>query len=104
MVPRNLQADDASDQARDIPDIVIATDVNDYYVPMGHRPFIRRQGFFFEVKEGPIINQAKLFLECSLQQADSPYAGFGHEKPGVARLHDQGRILGGAWHLRLARA
>ena len=43
--PTNLQLDNATDQARDILNLVITSDVNDYYLALGRKPFIRRQGF-----------------------------------------------------------
>ena len=65
MLPTNLQVDNAADQARDILNLVITSDVNDYYLALGRKPFIRRQGFFNEVGEAPVIDQDK--MEAILQ-------------------------------------
>jgi pilus retraction protein PilT len=58
--PTNLQLDNATDQARDILNLVITSDVNDYYLALGRKPFIRRQGFFNEVGGAPVIDQDKM--------------------------------------------
>ncbi len=65
MLPKNVEVDEAADQARDILNRVIASDVNDYYIALGRKPFIRRQGFFTEVTEAPVIDQDK--MEAILQ-------------------------------------
>ena len=65
MLPANLQVDGAADQARDILNLVITSDVNDYYLALGRKPFIRRQGFFNEVSGAPLIDQDK--MEAILQ-------------------------------------
>ena len=59
--PTNLQLDNATDQARDILNLVITSDVNDYYLALGRKPFIRRQGFFNEVGGAPVIDQQSEF-------------------------------------------
>lgn len=60
MLPRNLDVDPAADQARGILNLVITSDVNDYYIALGRKPFIRRQGFFTEVTSAPVIDQEKM--------------------------------------------
>lgn len=60
MLPRNLEVDQAADQARGILNLVITSDVNDYYIALGRKPFIRRQGFFTEVTGAPVIDQDKM--------------------------------------------
>lgn len=60
MLPRNLEVDQAADQARSILNLVITSDVNDYYIALGRKPFIRRQGFFTEVTGAPVIDQDKM--------------------------------------------
>ena len=52
--------DQAADQARGILNLVITSDVNDYYIALGRKPFIRRQGFFTEVTGAPVIDQDKM--------------------------------------------
>lgn len=58
--PSNIAADEAPDEAKDILNLVITSDVNDYYIAMGQRPFIRRQGFFSDVKDAPVIDTDKM--------------------------------------------
>lgn len=65
MLPGNLLVDTASDQARSILNLVITSEVNDYYICLGRKPFIRRQGFFSEVNDAPEIDQDK--MEAILQ-------------------------------------
>ena len=65
MLPKNVEVDEAADQARDILNLVITSDVNDYYIALGRKPFIRRQGFFTEVTGAPVIDQDK--MEAILQ-------------------------------------
>lgn len=60
MLPRNLEVDQAADQARGILNLVITSEVNDYYIALGRKPFIRRQGFFTEVTGAPVIDQDKM--------------------------------------------
>jgi twitching motility protein PilT len=60
MLPKNVEADQAADQARSILNLVITSDVNDYYIALGRKPFIRRQGFFTEVTGAPVIDQDKM--------------------------------------------
>jgi len=60
MLPKNLEVDQAADQARSILNLVITSDVNDYYIALGRKPFIRRQGFFTEVTGAPLIDQDKM--------------------------------------------
>ena len=60
MLPRNVEMDQAADQARGILNLVITSDVNDYYIALGRKPFIRRQGFFTEVTGAPVIDQDKM--------------------------------------------
>jgi len=60
MLPTNLQVDQSPDHARDILNMVITSDVNDYYISVGRKPFIRRQGFFSEVASAPVIDQNNL--------------------------------------------
>jgi len=52
--------DQSADQARGILNLVITSDVNDYYIALGRKPFIRRQGFFTEVTGAPVIDQDKM--------------------------------------------
>ena len=40
--------------------MVITSDVNDYYISVGRKPFIRRQGFFSEVASAPVIDRDKM--------------------------------------------
>lgn len=56
----NVSNDPNADQALSILNMVIVSDVNDYYIAMGQRPFIRRQGFFSDVKDAPIIDTDKM--------------------------------------------
>lgn len=65
MLPTNVEVDEAADQARDILNLVITSDVNDYYIALGRKPFIRRQGFFTEVTGAPVIDEDK--MEAILQ-------------------------------------
>jgi twitching motility protein PilT len=65
MLPTNVEVDEVADQARDILNLVITSDVNDYYIALGRKPFIRRQGFFTEVTGAPVIDQDK--MEAILQ-------------------------------------
>jgi len=80
MSPTNLQVDHATDQARDILNLVITSDVNDYYLALGRKPFIRRQGFFNEVGGAPVIDQDKMdavlrfLLHDRRQEADAALA------------------------------
>lgn len=60
MMPTTLKVDEAADSAKDILNIVIKSAVNDYYIAVGRKPFTRRQGFFSEVHEAPVIDQDKL--------------------------------------------
>ena len=60
MLPKNVEVDQTADQARDILNLVITSDVNDYYIALGRKPFIRRQGFFTEVTGAPVIDQDKM--------------------------------------------
>lgn len=60
MLLKNVEVDQAADQARDILNLVITSDVNDYYITLGQKPFIRRQGFFTEVTGAPVIDQDKM--------------------------------------------
>ena len=60
MLPRNVEIDQSADQARGILNLVITSDVNDYYIALGRKPFIRRQGFFTEVTGAPVIDQDKM--------------------------------------------
>ncbi len=60
MLPKNVETDQAADQARGILNLVITSDVNDYYIALGRKPFIRRQGFFTEVTGAPVIDQDKM--------------------------------------------
>lgn len=60
MLPKNVEMDQAADQARGILNLVITSDVNDYYIGLGRKPFIRRQGFFTEVTGAPVIDQDKM--------------------------------------------
>ncbi len=59
-LPSNVPVDESPDQAREILNLVITSDVNDYYIGLGQRPFIRRQGFFSEVKSAPVIDPDKM--------------------------------------------
>jgi twitching motility protein PilT len=59
-LPTNVQVDNSPDEARGILNLVITSDVNDYYIGLGQKPFIRRQGFFSEVSSAPIIDPAKM--------------------------------------------
>ena len=70
-LPSNVPVDQSPDQARDILNMVMTSDVNDYYIAIGTRPFTRRQGFFSEVREAPIIDQDKMdaILEPSFLKA-----------------------------------
>ena len=60
--------------------MVMTSDVNDYYIAIGTRPFTRRQGFFSEVREAPIIDQDKMdailsfLLKGSLDDAKAAIA------------------------------
>jgi twitching motility protein PilT len=65
MQPRNVEADAGPDRACEILNLVITSDVNDYYIALGRKPFIRRQGFFTEVTGAPVIDQDK--MEAILQ-------------------------------------
>lgn len=60
MLPKNVEVDQAADQAREILNLVITSDVNDYYIALGRKPFTRRQGFFTEVTGAPVIDQDKM--------------------------------------------
>ncbi len=60
MLPKNVETDQAADQARSILNLVITSDINDYYIALGRKPFIRRQGFFTEVTGAPVIDQDKM--------------------------------------------
>ena len=77
MLPRNLDVDQVADQARGILNLVITSDVNDYYIALGRKPFIRRQGFFTEVTGAPVIDQDKMevilqfLLNTRLEEAKS---------------------------------
>ena len=59
-LPSNVTVDQSPDQARDILNMVITSHVNDYYIGLGQKPFIRRQGFFAEVKNAPVIDPDKM--------------------------------------------
>ncbi len=79
-LPSNVPVDQSPDQARDILNMVMTSDVNDYYIAIGTRPFTRRQGFFSEVREAPIIDQDKMdailsfLLKGSLDNAKAAIA------------------------------
>ena len=60
LAPKNLTVDKSPDAAKDILNMVIRSDVNDYYISIGQKPFIRRQGFFSEVSDAPEIDNEKL--------------------------------------------
>jgi twitching motility protein PilT len=62
MLPTNVEVDEVADQARDILNLVITSDVNDYYIALGRKPFIRRQGFFTEVTGAPVMDAILQFL------------------------------------------
>lgn len=59
MLSSNILTNTAEAEALDILNLVLVSDVNDYYISAGHKPYIRRQGIFEEV-DAPVITQDHL--------------------------------------------
>ena len=84
-LPTNVTVDDSPDLARDILNMVITSDVNDYYIGLGQKPFIRRQGFFSDVKDAPIIDPDKMDAILRFLLKDRDGERDGDELSGIAK-------------------